>query len=110
MEIKKLSLEEKYRIFENYKEYIIDIKKFLENKISNFKIFVFGSVVRKDYVLGLSDIDIAVVSNEFNDRNKRKTIDSLLFEKYFSYPYEFHLLTEEQWEFYKRFIDKFEEI
>jgi hypothetical protein len=32
------------------------------------------------------------------------------FEKYFSYPYEFHLLTEEQWEFYKRFIDKFEEI
>jgi predicted nucleotidyltransferase len=64
MEIKKLSLEEEYSIFENYKEYIIDIKKFLENKISNFKIFVFGSVVRKDYVLGLSDIDIAIVSNE----------------------------------------------
>jgi predicted nucleotidyltransferase len=72
MEIKKLSLEEKYKIFENYKEYIIDIKKFLENKISNFKIFVFSSVVRKDYVLGLSDIDIAIVSNEFKIEIKGK--------------------------------------
>ncbi|MEM0480763.1 MAG: nucleotidyltransferase domain-containing protein [Candidatus Aenigmatarchaeota archaeon] len=64
----------------------------------------FGSVVKGNYSIGLSDIDIAIVSEEFKDRNKKLLIYDLLFEKYFDSPLEFHILTQEQWNFYLRFI------
>jgi len=95
---------ERIRVFENYLDYAKKIKELLEKRLSSFELFVFGSVVRGNFSVGLSDIDIAIVSEEFKNRNKKLEIYDLLFSKFFSYPFEFHLLTKEQWNFYKRFI------
>ena len=95
---------ERIKIFENYLEYARKIKKLLEKHLSSFELFIFGSVVRGNFSVGLSDIDVAIVSEEFKDRNKKLEIYDILFSEFFSSPFEFHLLTKEQWNFYKRFI------
>jgi len=75
------------------------------------RVFVFGSVVRGDYCIGLSDIDVAIVSEDFKNREKKLRIYNVLYEKYFDSPIEFHLLTPQQWEFFLRFIgDEYIEI
>jgi hypothetical protein len=37
------------------------------------------------------------------ERKKLKVYD-ILFSKYFDSPFEFHFLTEKQWEFFLRFV------
>ncbi len=97
------------RYFQNYLKYCKEIKN-LVLKYIDAKIYVFGSVVKNEYSIGLSDIDVAIVSNKFNDRETKLKIYDLLFDKFFSTPFEFHLLTQKQWKFYKRFIEKYIEI
>lgn len=99
-------MEKKKRYyFLKYREVAREVKDIV-NKEVKARVFVFGSVVRGDYCVGLSDIDIAVVSSDFKDREKRMKVYSKLFEKYLDSPIEFHLLTPEQWEFYLRFIER----
>lgn len=98
---------ERVNCFQKFKECAEEIKKVLSNHLSNFEIYVFGSVVRGDYSIGLSDIDVAIISDEFVNREKRLEVYDILFEKFFESPFEFHLLTEERWKFYLKFIDRF---
>ncbi|MEM5820829.1 MAG: nucleotidyltransferase domain-containing protein [Candidatus Aenigmatarchaeota archaeon] len=93
-------------------EYLEKVKKLLKemkkivNQHVNAKIYVFGSIVKGNFSIGLSDVDIAIVSDEFKNREKKLEVYDILFSKYFDYPFEFHLLTEKQWNFYLRFIKK----
>ena len=73
--------------------------------LSEFQIYVFGSAVTRDFSPGLSDIDVAIVSDEFEDREKKLKVYDVLFERYFESPFEFHLLSKKRWEFYLRFIE-----
>ena len=98
---------ERINYFKNYNKYAKEIKKFLSKHLENFEICVFGSVVIGEYSIGLSDIDIAIVSDEFEKRDRKLMIYDLLFEKYFNFPFEFHLLTKKQWSFFKKFIKNF---
>ena len=91
--------------FKNFINVAKEIKKLVCKNIKA-RIFVFGSVVRNEYSPGLSDIDIAIVSDEFKNREKKLKIYDLLFDKYFESPIEFHLLTEKQWKFFLRFVGK----
>lgn len=91
------------KYFENYVEVAREIKEMV-NKHVKARVFVFGSTVRGDYVVGLSDKDVAVVSEEFEDREKRLKVYDELFSRYFYSPFEFHLLTPRQWQYYLRFI------
>jgi len=45
--------------------------------------------------MGLSDIDIAIVSEEFENREKIEVLNILL-QKFFDTFFEFHLLSEKQ--------------
>ena len=54
---------EKIDFFKNYKKIAKEIKD-LVNKYVNAKVYVFGSVVKNEYCIGLSDIDIAIVSED----------------------------------------------
>ncbi len=94
---------ERLKYFKNFVEIGREIKE-LVCKYINAKIFIFGSIVRNDYSVGLSDIDVAVVSEEFKNREKKLMIYDILFDRYFESPLEFHLLTETQWKFFLRFI------
>lgn len=95
---------ERLKFFKNHIKYAKEIRDLLSKKLKGFEIYVFGSVVRGEYSVGLSDIDIAIVSDEFKSREKKLEIYDLLFERYFDTSFEFHLLTKKQWKFYRRFI------
>ena len=57
------------------------------------EVYIFGNVVTGELSPGLSDIDIAVVSDEFKDKRIRLKVYGVLLEKYFYSLLEFHLLT-----------------
>jgi len=97
---------ERVEYFMNFKKYATDIKSILREYLSDFEVYVFGSVVRGDYSPGLSDIDLAVVSDDFKVREKKLEVYDVLFERFFDTPFEFHLLTKDGWNFYLRFIKK----
>jgi len=69
-----------------------------------FELYVFGSAVKGDYFTGLSDIDVAIVSDEFESRENKLRVYDVLFDKYLNSPFEFHLLTMKEWKFFLRFI------
>jgi|Deesub1362B_J571_1020462.scaffolds.fasta_scaffold00696_17 hypothetical protein len=100
---------ERIEYFENYLDFGKRIKKIV-GELSNAKIFIFGSVIRGDFAPGLSDIDVAIVSDAFKNRNLRLTVLDRLLDEFFFSPFEFHVLTEKQWKFYTRFIDELVEI
>jgi len=110
MEFLRKVYEERKEYFENFNKYLNKIKEILNKNLKEYKIYLFGSYVRGDYSIGLSDIDIAIVSEEFKDRDKKLEVFGILIKEFFNSPFEFHLLTNEQWEFYKRFIDKYKEV
>jgi predicted nucleotidyltransferase len=91
--------------FSNYVEVAREVKEIVNREVKA-RVFVFGSVVRGDYCVGLSDIDVAIVSCDLEDREKKLRVYSLLYEKCFESPLEFHLLTPRQWEFYLKLIGK----
>ncbi|RLI88403.1 MAG: nucleotidyltransferase domain-containing protein [Archaeoglobales archaeon] len=95
---------ERVKYFLDFMKYARDVKEILTEHMSDFEVYVFGSVVRKEFSPGLSDIDIAIVSDEFESREKRMKIYDLLFEKFFDTPFEFHLLTKRRWEFYLKLV------
>ncbi|WP_290900435.1 nucleotidyltransferase domain-containing protein [Ferroglobus sp.] len=98
------------KYFEELEKYLEEIKKFVDYICPDAKVYVFGSVVEGDYSVGLSDIDVAVVSNDFEDRNKKLEVFGKLTKKFFESPFEFHVLTEEQWENLRRFAKRYREV
>jgi predicted nucleotidyltransferase len=77
---------ERLKYFSNFKEIGKEVKEIV-NKHVKARFFIFGSVVRNDYCIGLSDIDVAIVSDEFENREKRLKVYDILFSKYFDSPF-----------------------
>ncbi len=99
--------EGRKKYFDNLEEYLEKIKKIVDEECSDAKVYLFGSVVEGNYSIGLSDIDVAVVSDEFEDREKRLEVFGKLTKAFFDSPFEFHVLTVERWEVFRRFIGKY---
>ncbi|MCS7144060.1 MAG: nucleotidyltransferase domain-containing protein [Archaeoglobaceae archaeon] len=103
----KNAYERRKKYFENLESYLLEIRRIVKEEVAEAELFLFGSVVEGDYSIGLSDIDVAIVSDAFLNRDLKLKILGILFEKFFDSPFEFHVLTKERWEYYKRFIKKF---
>ncbi|MBE8540468.1 nucleotidyltransferase domain-containing protein [Geoglobus acetivorans] len=110
MEFLKRIYEKRRRYFENLDEYLNSVKEIVLKDIPESEIYVFGSVVGGDYSVGLSDIDVAVVSDSFSDREKKLEMFGKLTKEFFDSPFEFHVLTKEQWKFYRRFVKEFRKV
>ena len=110
MEFLRNVYKRRKKYFEELEKDLEEIKKFVDHLCPDVKVYVFRSVVEGDYSVGLSDIDIAVVSNDLEDRNKKLEIFGKLTKKFFDSPFEFHVLTEEQWGKLRKFAKKFREI
>lgn len=100
--------EKRIRIFKNYIEYVGIVKKIARDLLGDAKVYVFGSVVKGDYHPILSDIDVAVVTS-CRDRKKHLELKAEV-ARLFGDIFEIHVLNENEWRFYKRFIDKFIEV
>jgi len=97
---------ERVDYFKNYGKYAKEMRDLLSKYLEEFELYVFGSAIKGDYSIGLSDIDVAIISNEFESRENKLRVYDVLFEKYFDSPFEFHLLTMDEWKFFLRFIRK----
>ena len=102
--------ERRRMYFDNLDYYLRKIKEIVEKNVPNAEIYLYGSVAEGDYSIGLSDIDIAIVSDNLSDRDKKLELFGVLTKKFFESPFEFHIFTKEQWESYKKFIKKFKKI
>jgi len=96
------------RIFKNYKDFAKLIKKLAEKYFNDVEVYVFGSVVRGDYHVMLSDIDIAIIT-ECEDKNLIYQFKAEV-DKNFGDMFELHVMNRRIWKFYKKFIDAFVEI
>ncbi|MEM5874427.1 MAG: nucleotidyltransferase domain-containing protein [Candidatus Aenigmatarchaeota archaeon] len=101
--------KESEKYFKNYRKYIKEIKKIAKKELKDVKVFCFGSVVEK-MNLPSSDVDVLIVSKnmpkKISDRSKIKV---KIWKKIgiFS-PFELHLVTPKEFEWYKAFIKKLE--
>jgi len=99
--------ERRKKYFENLDEFLKEVKEIVRRDVQDAEMYLYGSVVEGDYSIGLSDIDVAIVSDVFEDRNRKLEFFGKLIKKFFDSPFEFHVLTKKEWEMYKRFIKKF---
>ena len=85
-------------MLKNYKKYLKIINKSINTILENSKVYLFGSVIEDNLVAG-SDIDILIISNVPKKHLKRAEIIAKIEENAglpLSHPFEFHLLTEEE--------------
>ncbi len=101
--IEKRKRDEKY--FKNYLFWAKKIKKIVEKELGDGKVFLFGSVVRGEEEPG-SDIDVLIVSPQFEDLAKRSEFYLKVHKKIgFLSPFEIHLITPKEYkEWYQYFI------
>jgi len=106
--IERKKEEEKY--FQNYQRWAKVIKKEARKLLGEVKVFIFGSILRKEELP--RDIDILIISPKLNTlRKKSKTRAELLKRTNLSYPFEIHLITPEEYRnWYRNFIKEKVEI
>ncbi len=116
VDLQKKLAERERKYFENPKKYVKKLKEIVREKIDPYaKVYIFGSAVRGDFILGKSDIDVLVVSDKVPKRLRERSIISVEFLKSINdiyAPFEVHFATKEEFEgWYKRFIkDDIEEV
>ena len=110
MEFLREVYERRRKYFEQLNEYLKKIKEIVKREIPDAEIYLYGSVVEGRFSIGLSDIDVAIVSDRFKDREKKLEVFGKLIKEFFDSPFEFHVLTGEQWNFYKKFIKSVKKI
>jgi predicted nucleotidyltransferase len=100
--MEKTKKEEKY--FRNYLDYCKIIKKEVEIILEDAKVFIFGSILKKNEIP--QDIDILIISEEFTDYQKKSETLLILQKKLgSSSPFEFHFATPEEYNnWWKHFL------
>lgn len=107
MELVDLLIQQKKeneKYFKNPQKYASLIKRKAEELLGKVKVYLFGSVVKGNWTPG-SDIDILVVSDNFDDKKGGEIRAKLLEAVGFFSPFEIHLITKKIFEnWYKKFI------
>ncbi len=94
----------KEEVFKNLPKLLKEIKKILNKMDKESKIFIFGSVAKNEHVL-ISDIDVLILT-----KLKPNEVIAKLRKEGFDEPFEFHVMDEERFRFYKQFIKELKEI
>ncbi|MBB5254154.1 nucleotidyltransferase domain-containing protein [Sulfurisphaera ohwakuensis] len=98
-------------ILAHAREYVKEIKRICVEEIDkNCRVILFGSVARGKYRVD-SDIDVLIITELADDVWKRAEIAVKIHNRLgFSDPLELHIVTPKIYnEWYKRFIDVYEE-
>ena len=100
--IKEAKEKEKY--FKNYLKYARKIKKEAQGLLGKTKVFVFGSILRKEEIA--RDIDILIISPKLKSSKQKSKIRAELWKKIeLGAPFEIHLITPEEYhQWYEYFI------
>ncbi len=102
--VREIAWEEK-KYFENYMHYAKLIKKKAESLLGRVEVYVFGSVVECKNTAA-SDIDVLIVSENVpkSQWERAKIKGEILKEIDVFAPFEIHLATPKQFEWYRRFV------
>lgn len=97
------------KYFNNWRAYAEEICKALKEKFPDVKVYVFGSVVKGNYVPSISDIDILIVTDYVKDVEGMVRTALYVKEKVFNMeanPFEFHFSTTSLYkDWYEKMID-----
>jgi len=100
-------MKENERYFKNYRSYLKIIKNMCMKELKEVRVYLFGSFV-EGKSLPSSDIDVLIVSKNMPKMiSERSKIKAEVWKKIglFS-PFELHLVNEEEFEWYKKFVKK----
>jgi len=100
-------MKENEKYFKNYKRYVKLIKTICLKELKKTRVYLFGSFVENRH-LPSSDIDVLIVSENMPQKvSERSKIKAKIWKNIgiFS-PFELHLVNEEEFEWYKKFIKK----
>jgi uncharacterized protein len=100
-------MKENEKYFKNYRSYLKTIKNICMKELKDAKVYLFGSFAEGKY-LPSSDIDVLIVSKNMPKKvSERSEIKAKIWKKIglFS-PFELHLVNEEEFEWYKKFVKK----
>jgi len=103
--------KEDRKYFENWEDYAKIIAEVARDCLEDARVYVFGSVAEGRHTPA-SDIDMMIVSPETPRRMEdRARIAGEIFKRVgvFS-PFELHIVTPEEFEWYRRFVRKMVEI
>ncbi|MGB9706463.1 MAG: nucleotidyltransferase domain-containing protein [Microgenomates group bacterium] len=96
---------EKEKYFKNYLRYARKIKKEAEKLLGKSRVFVFGSVLKKDEVP--RDIDVLIVSPKIKKGFPRGKTLAKIWEKIgFASPFEIHFASPSDYQNWYRFFLK----
>jgi len=100
--IEKREREDKF--FKNYLYYAKEIKEEAQKILNPIKVFVFGSILRKDEIP--NDIDILIISPKLRTNEEKTKVRVKIWKKIgMSSPFEIHLITPEDFrDWYSHFI------
>ena len=97
--------KEREKYFENYLFYAKEVKKIVEKLLGKTRVFVFGSILKKKKIA--RDIDVLIVSPKLKSIDQKSKILAKLWQKLgINNPFEFHLITPEEYENWYRYFLK----
>jgi hypothetical protein len=98
--------QEREKYFQNYLLYAKRIKREAEKLLGKVRVFVFGSILKKDEVS--QDIDVLIISPKLKMSIEKSRIMAKLWRVLgFSSPFEIHLINPEEYQdWYRYFIKK----
>ena len=107
-EMARLVYERRKRYFEDWESYARRIKEIAEEILGEAKVYVFGSIVEGNAHPALSDIDVLIVSPRLPKSNEQraKIIAEIKRRLGPFNPFEIHLATPGELEWYRRFTSK----
>ncbi len=95
--------------FEKNKEkYFFNLKKVA--KMHSARIFLFGSYLEKERFTGASDVDVLVVLSNFTPKLKYEILRKLKESVNENFRFEFHVISEKDFEERKEFIKNLKEL
>ena len=108
--VREIAQEER-KYFENYMQYARLIKEIAEGILGHADVYVFGSVVEGRHTPA-SDIDVLIVSeNTPKSQWERGKIRAKIMKAIDVFaPFEIHIVTPKEFEWYKRFIRAMEKV
>lgn len=83
MDFLKRVYEGRKKYFDHLDIYLKEIKMIVQNECLDAEVYLLGSVVEGEYSIGLSDIDVAIVSDRFKDRDKKLDVFGKLLKSFF---------------------------
>ncbi len=102
--------QSKIEMIRRYHDFLPKIVEKCKEVLKEFEIYVFGSILENER--GVRDIDVLIVSKNAPKklREKARALAKIEEDLPIYHPFEFHIVDEDEFEFYKKHIKKFERV